>query len=191
MQWAKPRVSSDRMSSSASQKIDIEVDLTGELTDDSVSMRTPETERQSAGPSRTRDADTAQWGSATEMTPQAADPNYAGDVTNQWLPGRDAEQRSAWDYYSRPEADGYTWPAQETGHRMTNDHPGYQYEEYEDDPYFGDMTPPESSQHNRSSWDADPSHAEQPGQATNWTQYVWPFIVVGFIVFLSFLTLVS
>ena len=113
------------------------------------------------------------------------------DVANQWLPGTDAEQRSAWDYYSRPTGRDNSWRAQDTGHRTTIDYQDYQYEEYEYDPYFGNMTPPESSQHNRSSWDADPSHPDQSRQGTNWTQYVWPFIVVGFIVFLAFLTLVS
>lgn len=190
MQWAKPRSITDRAANANTKKIDIKVDLTSELEDDTVATHTPDTSRQRQDSSSSPKVKRTQWGSTAGQVSHTPGFDETFEPAKQWPPGTPSEQRSAWDYYSATAADGDVGLPQDPGHGATYDDRGSQYEDYEYDPYFGDMTPQQSPQHNRSSWDGAPTGDDQSDQGS-WVQYIWPFIVVAFIVFLAFLTLVT
>lgn len=174
MQWAKPRSSGNRPGRSNGQKLDIQVDLTGEHDNDIASISTAEPESRRDDMRRSSHIDRAQ-ASTIEQASHATETGRTPGTANQWLPSSNSDQSSAWNYYSSSSEQNDIGTEQE----------GYEY-----DPYFGDMTSSQDAgQQNRSSWDAESAEKNVPVKAV-WSQYILPFLVVGLVVFLAFLTLV-
>lgn len=185
MQWAKPRSNLGRLDGGSNRKI--ELDFADQAVD--------EDPKASSGQERTDQLQSGSWtpsadresGSRRTTTESSQAEDREGASWWQRLPEGAAAEASAWNYYAGTGGNERQDTVEGRDSRFNYTSADTRLDPELDDPYFGEMYPPETPQYNSSAWDQ--TMRQEPNE-TSWLQYILPFLVVAIIVFLGVITLI-
>jgi len=111
----------------------------------------------------------------------------AADNPSHHRPHLAADERNAWDFYSRS-SEATTQNDQRGANERRSTYGEDDYYQIDDDPYFGDLSELRGTQLNRATWSQDPN-AHGGSDKTTWPQYALAILVVALLISLAVITL--
>lgn len=187
MQWAKRRSNLRKSDNGDNQSI--EIDFADGTVDENHKSRARDAHSDSVDATSNTDSSSRNVGHTRSSSTAFEGQTRDGRPWRQSPPGVPAPDDTAWNYYSDTTNYGHQDSPRSSGSQSIYEYASTSGDSEPYDPYFREMSPAETIQHNSSSWDSSRTPTQDVNE-TNWLQFVFPVLVVAIIVFLAFITLI-